>query len=190
MPLVLNRFANFGILVAIDDHPELRAPVAEVIVADRLVAQELQRAIQAIADHGAADVAHVHRLGDVRGAVIDHVRARLLDRRHAETLVGKRRRGLLGQHIVAQSQIDESRAGDFRRLAQIVDFQAADDFLGHFARRLAQSLAQRHRAVGLIVAEFGVLAGAHLSQQLGRIVGHPGQSVGKSALNFAENVHG
>ena len=71
-------------LVTIDNHPKLRAPVAEVVVADRLVAEEFQGAVQAIADDGAADVAHVHRLGDVGGAVVDDVRLRLADGRHAE----------------------------------------------------------------------------------------------------------
>ncbi len=53
------------VLVAVDDHPELRAPVADVVVADHAVAEELQHAVEGVADHGRADVADVHRLGDV-----------------------------------------------------------------------------------------------------------------------------
>jgi hypothetical protein len=36
--------------------------------------------------------------------------------------------------------------------------ELGDDGCGDFARRLAELLAQRHRAVGLVVAELGVLA--------------------------------
>lgn len=51
---------------------ELGAPVADVVDADELVAHELERARQRVADDGGTQVAHVHLLGDVRRRVIDH----------------------------------------------------------------------------------------------------------------------
>ena len=74
-------------------------------------------------------------------------------------------------------------------LAQIVNLQPPDDFGRDFPRRLAQLFAQRHGAVGLIIAEFRVLAGANLRQQLGRIIGQAGQGRFKPSLNFAKDVH-
>ena len=73
-------------LVAVDDHAELGAPVAEVVVADRVVAEESQHAVEGVADHGRADVADVHRLGHVGRGVVDDDGPRLGGRRDAEPL--------------------------------------------------------------------------------------------------------
>src|SRR5262245_17518394 len=51
--VVLNCLANLGILVAIDDHPKLRAPIAQVIISNRRVSQKLERPIQTVADNRA-----------------------------------------------------------------------------------------------------------------------------------------
>jgi len=45
---------------------ELRAPVADVVVGDDTVAEQAQRACQAVAEDRGANVAHMHRLGHVR----------------------------------------------------------------------------------------------------------------------------
>ena len=71
---LLDGIPPIGLLVAevapaVEDHAELRAPVADVVVADDRVAEEPQHAAQGVADHRRADVADVHRLGHVRGGV-------------------------------------------------------------------------------------------------------------------------
>src|SRR5664280_849274 len=50
---------------------ELRAPIADVIVGDDAVAEQAQRAREAIAEDGRTNVADVHRLGDVRRTKIN-----------------------------------------------------------------------------------------------------------------------
>ena len=60
-------------LEAVDDHPELRAPIAEMIVADDAMAQETQRPTECVANHGGANVAHVHRLGHIGRRIVDHI---------------------------------------------------------------------------------------------------------------------
>ena len=55
----------------VDEHAELRAEVADVILADDGVAEELQHAGEGVADDGGAQVADVHLLGDVGAGVID-----------------------------------------------------------------------------------------------------------------------
>ncbi|MNN18549.1 hypothetical protein D3C81_1317610 [compost metagenome] len=47
-------------------HAELGAPVADVVLADHRVAEELQHAADGVADDGRAQVADVHFLGQVR----------------------------------------------------------------------------------------------------------------------------
>ena len=60
-----------------DQHAELRAPVAHVVLADHAMAAELQRAHHGIADHGAAQVPDVHLLGEVGCGVVNHHRVRV-----------------------------------------------------------------------------------------------------------------
>ena len=69
---------------AVNDLAELRAPVAEMVVRDDLVPDEPRHARQAIADDRRAQMADVHRLGDVRAAEVDDDAARLFRRRHAQ----------------------------------------------------------------------------------------------------------
>ena len=70
--IALQRRAIEQIFPAVNHHPELRAPIADMIVADDVVAEEGGDARERVAEHGAADVADVHRLGDVGRAEIDH----------------------------------------------------------------------------------------------------------------------
>ena len=51
---------------AMQNHPELGAPIPDMVVRDHLVAHPARHARQRITDKGAADVADMHRLGDVR----------------------------------------------------------------------------------------------------------------------------
>ena len=136
---LLDRVSSIGLrvekmLVAVEDHAELGAPVADVVVADNLVAEEPQHPAERVADHGRADVADVHRLGHVRGGKVDHERARLLDRGNVEPRIGDRRRESPEEPIVFDPQIDEARPGDFRRVAEVGHVEPADDFGGHVAR--------------------------------------------------------
>ncbi len=53
------------------DHPKLRAPIAEMIVANHLMAERSHDARQAVADDGRPEMTHVHRLGDIGRRKID-----------------------------------------------------------------------------------------------------------------------
>ena len=72
---------------SVDDHPELGAPVADVIVPGDFVAEKLGDPRQGVAEDGAADVADMHRLGDVRRAEVDYDPARSFGARNAEPVV-------------------------------------------------------------------------------------------------------
>ena len=50
--MLLKRRIVGKVLVAIDDHAELRAPIAQVIVADHSMAEKPEDAIQGVADYG------------------------------------------------------------------------------------------------------------------------------------------
>ncbi len=146
--------------------------------------------LERVADDGRANVADVHRLGHVGGRVVDHVRPRLFGRLDAQPIAVQRRADGAGEPLGFDAQVDEAGPGDLRRLAEVVDVELRHDFGRHIARRSAQALAQRHGEVGLVVAEFRILAGPHHGQQLGRIIDQPGQGSAKAGLQFGEDVHG
>ena len=54
-----------AVLPAPEDHAELSAPVAEVVVGDHPVATKPEDSGQRVTDHSGPDMAHVHRLGHV-----------------------------------------------------------------------------------------------------------------------------
>ena len=141
-----HRLAGVGfrvdkMLEPINDHAELRAPVPHVIVADHLVAEESQHAVERRADDRRADVADVHGLGHVGRRIVDHDRAGFGHRRHAEPFVPQCELQLVDDPLVFEPQIDETRAGDFSGLTKTVEMHTGDDFDRHVARIAAQAFA-------------------------------------------------
>ena len=176
-------------LVAVDDHAELGSPVADVVVADDVVAEGAEDAAEGVADDGAAEVADVHRLGDVGTREVDNVPARRCRRFDAQFLIKGGRVDGGFQPVGAEAEIDEPGTGDLRRIAEVGDAQIVDDLLGEFAWVGADLLRERHGAIGLVVAEFRVLRGADHHREGGRIVGEFGQSCGEPAAEFSKDVH-
>ncbi len=174
---------------AVKDHAELRAPVADVVVADDLMAEEPQHAAQRVADHRRADVAHVHGLGHVRRGVVDDEGPRPGRRRNAEPRIGRGRREPLDEPRLFEAKVDEARAGDFRRLAEIVEGEAADHLGRHFAGRPAEAFAQWHGQVCLVIAELRLLAAADRVQQPGRIVDQPCQRGAEPLFQIGKDTH-
>ena len=155
-------------LPADEQHAELRAPVAEVIVRDDPVAQQPQNARQRVAQDRRADVADVHRLGHVGRAEIHHHRARLV--------VPARRTGVRRARPTSSApasaagfepEIQEAGAGHLDLLAAVADLQLGEHVGGQLARIQLPGLGQRHQRVGLVVAELGIGAG---TDQHGRSV--------------------
>jgi hypothetical protein len=180
------------VLVAIDDHSELGTPVANVVITDDAVAEEAERTGQRVADDGRADVADVHRLGDVGRGIIDDDRAGIFNGRDAEALVVDGLIELVSEPVIAEAEINEAGAGDFGRLAQIFELRGGNELSGDASRRLAELLAERHGEIGLVVAEFGVLGWADEVEQLGDFgrVGHEGgQGRSKAVFERGEDIH-
>src|SRR5207237_7740472 len=59
------------ILPTPDHHAKLRSPIADVIVPNNVVTEELRDARESVAQEGAANVTDMHRLGHVRRSKID-----------------------------------------------------------------------------------------------------------------------
>ena len=71
--ILLESFLVKEMFIAVDDHSELGAPVTDVVIARHRVADEPQDAADGITDDRAPQVAHVHRLGDIRPGEVDDV---------------------------------------------------------------------------------------------------------------------
>ena len=156
--------------VAVDDHPELRPPIADVVVRQDAMPEEPKDAIERVADDRAAEMSDVHRLSDVWRREVHDVRARCRSQRHAESIVARQLRGLVGQSIRSHGEVDEARPGDLGRLAQIRHIQLGDQRGGKVTRWLLAQLGERHNAIGLEVSKLAVLRWLeHLGKRVGRI---------------------
>ena len=130
----------------LDQHPERRAPVADVVLADHLVAREGQEPHDRVADHGRAQVPDVHLLGDVRRRVVhDHALGRRRGR-HAEPVADGHRSHLRGEEGVAEREVDEPGPGDLDERADVGQIVLGDDGLGDLAWRPSEA-SSRGRAL-------------------------------------------
>ena len=66
----------------------------------------------------------------------------------------------LGQRLRFEAEVQETGAGDLHLLAAVGDIEFGDHVGGQLARVQFPGLGQRHQGVGLVIAEFGVRAGA------------------------------
>ena len=136
----------------LDEHPERRTPVADVVLPDHVVAEVLQRAGERVADDGGAQVADVHLLGHVGRGVVD----RDVSRSWAGTPSRSSRRSTWSAiQASAKPDVDEPRPADLRRSGDAVEVEVLDDLLRDLPRRLADLLGQRQRRVDLEVGELG-----------------------------------
>ena len=107
-------------LPAVNHHPELRAPVADVIVANDVVPKKLRDPGERVAEHHAANMADMHRLGDVRRTEVDHDAVALFrQRRRPRRSSCKSSRRLRRDRRRLESKIDKTGAGDRGRFATI-----------------------------------------------------------------------
>ena len=135
-----------------EQHAELGAPIADVVLADDFMAQRFQYARHGVADDRAAQVADMHLLGEVRRGVVhdDLVGASCaLDAWRREALSNERR---------CQGDVDEAGAGNFNALRNVlhtIGLKRGHHRLGHVAWLAAGPLRGGHRAVCLVVAVLG-----------------------------------
>ena len=158
------QFARRGRLTEIehvlDEHPERRAPITDVILLRHPMTEELQHPHERVTDDGGAQMADVHFLGNVRMRIVDDD---MFDARrwaYSEVLVSGSDGELAGEKFVRERQIEKTRAGDIDGTAHAKKCRpgCGKNLLCHFTRVLAESLGDRQGAVGLGI---GTVARAH-----------------------------
>ena len=161
----------------VEEHAELGAPVADVVVAHDAMPEEGGAAGEGVAEDGGADVADVHRLGDVGRAEVDEDGLRLLRGGDAEARVGGEGGELAFEGAGEEAEIDEAGPGDFGRGAEVGHVEVLDDLGGELARVGALLLGEDHGGIGLVVAKAGV--GGGLDAGIGKAeVGEGGAEAG------------
>ena len=159
------------LLHELDQHPELRAPVTDVVVPDDLGSVELQDPHQRVPDNSAAQVADVHLLGDVRLRVVDDRDGAGIGCRNAEPRVAAPAVQLLPDRLVGNGEVKEARTRHLAVRDQVIVSQPGSDLRRQLARVRPQGLGQRQHAVGLKV---GVVGGSDLGVRLCGIDGQGG----------------
>ena len=104
---------QFGMLIQyLDEHPELRAPIAQVVLPDDGGAEVPEHASERVADDRRAQVPDVHLLGDVRRRVVDDDAAALLGEVDSEPLAGQAQPELAPHGAVRGGDVEEAGTGD------------------------------------------------------------------------------
>ena len=144
-----------------DEQPHLETPVAEMGVANHLVAAKAIEALQRLADDRRAQVADMHLLGDVRAAVIDQHPARRIDQAPPSARI--RGDGLrpLGQGRVGQAQIDEAGPRHLDAGQPGIAAQALSCLGGDLARVAPGDLGRGQRAIDLKVGQLRPVGRRH-----------------------------
>ena len=169
------------------DHAKLRAPIADVVVGNDMVADKASDARQALAENGRADVSDVHGLGDIRRGEVDDNRARLRRGRHSEPGIGRGHFHALGVDLGLDAEIDETRAGDFHRGNGIAR-PGSDHLFGQCARVHLVSLRQHHGGVRLVIAEAQVIRRSDVGR--GGSAQNVGESGGERGFELLRKSHG
>ena len=125
-------------------HAELGAPVADVVLAHHLVTEEGQHARHGVTDDGGAQVADVHFLGKVRRGQIDYHALSGSGLAHAELAIGQCRIQAAGQRIAVLEEVQKARAGNLDLAHRSIGRQRSNQLLGQIARLHAGRLGQHH----------------------------------------------
>lgn len=94
------------------------------------------------------------------------------------------------QKIRAESEVDETGAGDFRRLADVLQLQSTDDELCDVARWTAKLFGKRHGEVGLEIAELRILGRADEIKQRCSFGGQISKGRCETLTEKIQEIHG
>ena len=131
---VLGRTLLAQVDQVLDQHPERCAPVADVVLADDVVAEEVEHAHQGIADQRGAQVPDVHLLGDVRRRVVDDHGLRRRDRSDAEAVVAGHLGEMGGEELGSERHVHETGSGNLEFGRDTIECARVEDPLGQLTR--------------------------------------------------------
>ena len=147
---------------AVNHHPKLRAPITNVIVANDFVSEKLGDARERVPEHGAADVANVHRFRHVWRSKINYDPACRSRPCHTEAFVFGKLARFFCDRVRTQCEIDEARTGNSWSFAPLADVEMRENVLRNFIRIFAPLLPEHESSIRLIIAETWIGRRRHL----------------------------
>ena len=132
-------------------HAELCAPVADMVLSNDRMAQTFQHPGDAVTDNCAAQMPNMHLLGQIRARVVDDYALR----------VGAWLGGgcCVGDELRCKGNVDKAGACHSQVARDAVKIDDVDDRLRNLTRVLACAFGSGHNAVGLVIAEFRATGG-------------------------------
>ena len=153
------------------DEAHLQSPVAQVDIADHMVAEEAVDPLERFADDGAAQMADVQGLCHVRPAVVQHDRAGVRIVLHAVVRVRIHAAQIGGQILIRDLQIQKARHHGLGAGKHLVFAQRFEHGVRNLDGRLVVFLRRGQRAGALVLAEVGAVGKRHLA--VGRVESGP-----------------
>ena len=149
------KIGKIGALIAelLNDEAHLQAPVAQMHVADDIIAEIALDALDGLADDGRADVTDVQRLCNVCAAVIDNDALGRVFLLQAEFLADSHLVQIRSDRLRRHAEVDEAGLHRLDERECAAAFKLRGHFFGDDQRRFVILLGGRQRAVALIFAQ-------------------------------------
>ena len=161
---LVNRVGGQGLLIqnilpAPQDHAELGTPVPDVVVRNHMVPHKTGHAGKGVTNNGGADVAHMHRLGDVGSGKVNDNGFGGLHFFHPQPVIRQHGQQARCVKFRPDAEIDESGPGNFQGAHGILPYPVRH-LLGERAGIRAAPLGKHHGGV-LVIPEPQIRGGRH-----------------------------
>ena len=166
----------------LDDETHLQPPVAQVHVADHIVAQKTADPHDALADDGGPEMADVERLGHVGAPVVYEDTPRSRDGFATHSLVLVYFLDVGGDEVVLQHDVDEARSGKRKTIEHVWRRDGIDHVLCDLAWVGPVLFGRRKRPVALELAQVRPVRYPHFA--IASIVAGRFKGVGKQDGQF------
>ena len=112
--VVLRDLVKIAVLINnfCQNHSHRSAPVAEVDVRNRFVADKVFYSAERFSDNGRTQMPHMQGFGNVGAAKVKHYRVRIRNFSHAVTFIGGNFIHYFADKGIAQRQVDKTRSVD------------------------------------------------------------------------------
>ena len=172
---------------SMENHAELGAPVADMVIGDDMISEKAGDAGEGISDDSRAYVADVHRFGNIgRGEVNDYGAARAGER-SAEAVITDEAFDAGSPCLPADAEIDEAGACDFGG-SETGEVEGVDDLPGQDTGIGFVLFGKHHGRVRLVISKTEV--GRSGNGGAGRRSENGKKRGGQAGFQFLDETHG
>ena len=147
-----------------DDQSHLKAPVAQMHVADRPVAGKMQDPLDALPDYGGTQMPYMKGLRHISSAIVDDHGLRLSRFFCPQILIRGHRGKILAQERAGELQVEKSGSDSLHRFKSVGILQDFRHILRDHQRRLMIAFCACHGPVALVFAQIRAVGHLHFPQ--------------------------